>query len=177
MVRRGLTPRSSRLAFDKRLKANVRCRLRSLGFIVVALLVAAKADACGCSQQTSARHPHVDKYATVIFVGEVTAVSPPDSNGVVLIDFRVVEPRRGVRGEFVTIEVHNGGTSCDLQKASFQVGERYLMSGTGIELAGSAPEEAKRELVKRPRYFNNYCGLRERLAATPNTSPERTRER
>jgi hypothetical protein len=151
--------------------------LRYLAFIAVALLAAARAGACGCDRQTSARHPHVDKYATVIFVGDVVEVSAPDSNGVVLITFKVVEPRRGVRGEMVTIEVHNGGTSCDVQEASFQVGERFLMSGTSMEPADSAADAVKRELAGRPRYYNNYCGLRERLPVTPNTSLERTRER
>ena len=144
--------------------------------VVVGLLAASQAIACECSK-VSAGSPFVDKNADVIFVGEVAAVEGPDSYGVALIRFKVVEMRQGRHSEFVTIQIQTGGASCDIDAALFKVGERYLMSGLKLVSAASATSEARDELALRPRYLNHFCSLREPLPVTPNKSLERTRGR
>jgi hypothetical protein len=138
------------------------------------LAVAGRALACGCSSQTAENHPHVDKYADAIFVGEVTGVSGPVSDQLVLVTFKVIDLRRGPKAEFIVIEVHNGGSSCDLNRTSFQVGERFLISGTTTERHEAADKLIARSASQYPRFFNNYCGVRERVDVTPNNSLERT---
>ena len=130
---------------------------------LLAFLVSTKVLACGCSKQTAEWHPHVDKYADVIFTGEVTDVSGPDPVGIVLIKFKVLDAQRGVRGRSVTIEVHNRGTSCDLEKASFQLGAKYLMSGFKMGVAEVTSNGVKAAPAPSTRYYNNYCSLREKL--------------
>jgi len=132
-------------------------------FALIVLFMSAKAVACGCSKQTADWHPAVDESADVIFIGKVVKVSGPDPVGIVLITFRVLEGQRGVHGKFITIEVHNGGTSCDLEKASFQVGAKYLMSGFDSGVAEVRPSDSVPALAKSKRYYNNYCSLRVRL--------------
>jgi hypothetical protein len=151
-------------AVCSRLTRNVRCHMRwFLPITLIGLLAASNAMACGCDRQTSKSHPHVDQLADAIFVGEVAEVSGPDSSGVVLVRFKIVESRRGAQGKFITIEVHNRGNSCDLEPASFRIREKYLMSGNQVVSAASDSGTAKEELQIAPRYFNNYCGLRERV--------------
>jgi hypothetical protein len=147
--------------------------MRAALLIVVSwLLTPAEAIACDCSKES-----YSDRYATVIFKGEIAEVEGPDTYGVSLVRFKVLELQRGPYAEFITIRVQNyKTTSCNPNAASFKVGERYLMSASKLMAAAPASDEARAELARRPLYFNHYCGLRQRFPVTPNTSLERTRE-
>jgi hypothetical protein len=147
----------------------------ALFIAVVGLLAASHAIACDCSKG-SVRSTFSDKNADVIFIGEVAEVEGPDSYGVALVRFKVVEMRQGRHSEFLTIQIQSGEASCNLNAASFKVGERYLMSGLKLVAAASATNEARDKLAVRPRYLNHFCSLRAPLPVTPNKSLERTRE-
>jgi hypothetical protein len=127
--------------------------------------------ACGCAKPLTAADAAVRRNADVIFTGDVVDVAARrvDDIVVVAVRFRVVHMDKGASAEFISIEVHNGGTSCDQQRADFVVGQRYLMSGFTVESNGAAEEG--------PRYYSNYCSLRERVRVTPDKSLERTRGR
>ena len=151
--------------------------MRLAAILALSFAVAEKALACGCSSQTAENHRHVDIYADAIFVGDVTSVSGPVSDKLVLVTFMVIDLRRGPVAEFITIEVHNGGSSCDLNRTSFRVGERFLISGTKIERHEAADKLVEKSATQHPRFFNNYCGVRARIDVTPNKSLERIREK
>ena len=136
----------------------------AFSFAIIALLISAKVTACGCSNQTAEWHPAVDDNADVIFIGKVVVVSEPNPLGIVVVRFQVLEAQRGVHGKFISIEVHNRGTSCDLEKASFERGAKYLMSGFKSGVAQVLPRNADPKLTSSVRYYNNYCSLRVRLS-------------
>jgi hypothetical protein len=81
------------------------------------LMAAGRAFACGCSAQTAELHPHAEKHADVIFVGDVIELWQPEANRIWLVKFKVVEQRRGEREEFITIRVSKGGSSWAPDKA------------------------------------------------------------
>jgi hypothetical protein len=143
----------------------------ALLIVFLGLLAPAEAVARECS-----KFPYSDTDATVIFAGEVAEIEGPDSYGIRLLSFKVLEMRRGPYSQFITIQVQDYRSACDPGAASFKVGERSLMSGFKLVAAASASDEAKIELARRPLYFNHYSGLRQRLPVTPNTSLERSVE-
>ena len=160
-----MRPRRAPTAGVRPLNASVRCHVRAaFSFAIITLLISAKVTACGCSKQTAEWHPAVDENADVIFIGKVVKVSKPNPVGIVIVRFQVLEAQRGVHGKFITIEVHNKGTSCDLEKASFETGAKYLMSGFKSGVAHILPRNADPQLTSSVRYYNNYCSLRVRLS-------------
>lgn len=144
--------------------------MRAVLFVVFALLATAEAIACDCSKLSPD-----DKNATVVFAGEITRVEGLDSSGATLVSFKVLEMKWGPRSEVITILVSRA--PCNPDAASFKVGDRYQMAASELVAAAASSDEARADLAKKPLYFNHLCSLRERLPVTPNTSPERTRER
>jgi len=152
--------------------------MRTVAQALLLLLVAGKAAACTCSMPTMADEAEVKKDVELLFVGEVLEVSTKVDSGIEVVRarFRVQELRKGPKAQFVTVEVHHGGTSCDLVRASFKVGERYLISGNALKWVSLKAKEAEGLAADAKVYYNNFCDLRERLGVTPNKSLERTRE-
>ena len=134
---------------------------------ILALLAAGESHACTCGDLSAVDEPQVAKHADVVFVGEVAKVTMKIDRGleVVVASFKVLEDRKGVKARFITVEVHHGGTSCDLVRADFRPGDRFLMSASRIQWADPKRAAAAGEDVKAKRYYNNYCDLRERLDA------------
>jgi hypothetical protein len=126
-----------------------------------------------------ADEPQVKSKSDLLFVGEVLEVSTQINRGVeeVRAIFIVLELKKGPRTRFITVQVHHGGTSCDLVRATFKVGERYLVSGNELEWVSVSAKAADGVAANEKVYYNNYCDLRERLGVTPNNSLERTRGR
>lgn len=147
------------------LSSAVRCHMRIVALSLLSLLGVQEAAACTCSMPTVADQAEVQKAVELLFVGEVLEVSTNVDRGVEVVRarFKVQELKKGPKTPFVIIEVHHGGTSCDLVRASFKVGERYLVSGN---LLRRKRPDAKDVVVASGGvgvYYSNYCDLRERL--------------
>ena len=153
--------------------------MRIVAKAALLLIVAGKAAACTCAMPTLVDEPEVKKQVELLFVGDVLEVSTEILSGmeVVRAKFAVRELKKGPKAQFITVEVHHGGTSCDLVRAHFKVGERYLISGNERKWVSRNAKGAAGLAADAKVYYNNFCDLRERLAVTPNTSLERTRER
>jgi hypothetical protein len=153
--------------------------MRSVAQAVIFLLFAGKAAACICSMPTLADEAEVKEEVELLFVGEVLEVSTKVVGGLEVVHarFDVHELRKGPKTQFVTVEVRHGGTSCDLVRASFEVGERYLISGNEVKWVSRKAKKAAGFAADAKIYYNNYCDLREQLGVTPNKSLKQTRER
>ena len=150
--------------------------MRYAYIVVAALLAVSKSQACTCSHPSAADESFVAQEADVVFIGEVAEITKATQNGIEVLQakFKVLENRKGVVTKFVTIHVSHGGTSCDLMRSAFRLGERYLISGTEIRWTHPGRAAAAAKDVTTKHFYNNFCDLRERL--TPNISLERTRE-
>src|SRR4051794_25895878 len=117
--------------------------MRQVICVVVALLVAGRVNACGCSHPTFGDRLWVTDKSDVVFEGEVQEVDVKTINGIkeVHAKFRVLRVKKDPMLSVITILVSNGGTSCDLP-ASFKIGERYLISGNKVVWVNTKAREA-----------------------------------
>jgi hypothetical protein len=118
-------------------------------FAAIVLLGSGKALACTCSDPAAEDQASVADHADIVFVGEVEQVSLVTHRGLeeVRATFKVLKLTKGPKTDSIQIVVHHGGTSCDLVRADFKVGDRYLLSGNKViwssEKTGKTPEFAR----------------------------------
>jgi hypothetical protein len=145
--------------------SNARFDMRGALFMLVLLFAAAQANACGCDSPETADDPQVRENADIIFVGDVVDQAIAKHNGIEIARarFKVVSQSKGSPAEFAVVEVRHRATSCDLVKANFKVGERYLISGFEIGPSGSNAAETTGFYDGDRRFYNNFCSLRKRV--------------
>lgn len=143
----------------------MRCQLYRVIFFVLILFASGRAIACSCGHPTTSDVASVKEGADAVFVGEVKKVSILSRNGIeeVRATFKIVKLEKGPRTPLITIVVYHGGTSCDLMRAAFKLGERYLISGSKVRWDSESSRVAAGVSATESFYYNNFCDLREKL--------------
>jgi len=136
-------------------------------FAVIVFIGSGRALACSCSDPTAEDQESVADHADIVFVGEVERVSLVTRRGLeeVRATFKVLKLTKGPKTDSIQIVVHHGGTSCDLVRADFKVGDRYLLSGNRVIWSSEKDRETAGVRATQTLYYNNYCDLREKLDA------------
>jgi hypothetical protein len=155
----------------------VSTRRQWLIFTAIVFIGSGRAPACTCSDPTAEAQESVAEYADIVFVGEVEQVSLVTHRGleVVRATFKVLKMTKGPKTDSIQIVVHHGGTSCDLVRADFKVGDRYLLSGNKVIWSSEKDREAAGVGATQTLYYNNYCDLREKLDEAPYNQGARHR--